>query len=136
MKNKFIILAILVAILAIAFLLSKGGDRVGETNNTIESPAISDDNSLPEGEVDNLPVEPAAVEARKDLATRLKIDEKSIVIMKVEARTWNDGCLGLGGIAESCIQALVEGFRVELLAQGKTYIYRTDKTGASLRAES
>ncbi|MEK7604610.1 MAG: hypothetical protein AAB442_02340 [Patescibacteria group bacterium] len=50
--------------------------------------------------------------------------------------TWNDGCLGLGGPAESCLQALVPGFRVEMLAQGKTYLYRTDKTGVVVRAET
>jgi hypothetical protein len=32
--------------------------------------------------------------------------------------------------------ALTDGFRVELLAEGKTYIYRTDKTGTSLRVET
>lgn len=79
--------------------------------------------------------EPAASAARKDLAAKLGVAESSIVIMEVEAKTWSDGCLGLGGPAESCLAALVEGFKVELAARGESYTYRTDKTGASLRME-
>ncbi len=82
-----------------------------------------------------MPVEPAAAVARIDLAKKLSVDEKSIVIMNIENKSWTDGCLGLGGPAESCSMALVDGFRVEMLAQGKTYFYRTDKTGSSIRAE-
>ena len=88
------------------------------------------------GGVHGLPVEPAAAEARKDLAQKLGVSANSIVILKVEEKTWSDGCLGLGGAAESCLMALVDGFRVEMTAKGKTYVYRTDKTGASLRAET
>ena len=96
----------------------------------------SGENPQPGSQVHDLPVEPAAAAARRDLAAKQGIEEKSIVIMRVEDATWNDGCLGLGGPAESCMQALVEGFRVEMLAQGETYSYRTDKTGASIRAET
>ena len=91
--------------------------------------------NAPEGSIHNLPAEPAAVAARKDLAAKLHVSEGSIVIMLVEEKTWSDGCLGLGGPAESCIAALTDGFRVELVSEGKTYVYRTDKTGASVRAE-
>ncbi len=79
-------------------------------------------------------VEPAAA-AREDLAQRLSMDEADIEITQVEERTWSDSCLGLGGPAESCLQALTPGFRVELVAQGGTYFYRTDQTGASVRIE-
>ncbi len=88
------------------------------------------------GGVHGLPVEPAAAEARKDLAAKLGVAVNSIVILKVEEKTWSDGCLGLGGPAESCLMALVDGFRVEMVAKGKTYVYRTDKTGASVRSET
>lgn len=81
-------------------------------------------------------VEPAAEAARKDLTAKLSVDENSITIVKVTDTTWNDGCLGLGGPAESCLQALVPGFSVEMLASGKTYTYRTDKTGTTVRAET
>jgi len=95
----------------------------------------SGENSQPGSSVHDLPVESAAAVARKDLATKLGVEERSIVIMQIEEKTWSDGCLGLGGGAELCTMALVDGFRVEMEAMGKTYVYRTDKTGASIRAE-
>jgi hypothetical protein len=95
----------------------------------------SGENPQPGSQVHGLEPEPAAAKARTDLAAKLKVEEGSIVIMKVEEKTWSDGCLGLGGPAESCLMALVDGFRVELQAKGKTYVYRTDATGASLRLE-
>lgn len=107
----------------------------GESLTNQMSGLNSGENAEP-GSIHNLPAEPAAVQARKDLATKLQIDEASIVIMLVENKTWSDGCLGLGGPAESCLAALTEGFRVELVAKGKTYVYRTDATGAAVRAES
>jgi hypothetical protein len=90
----------------------------------------------PEGSMHNLPVEPAAAAARKDLAAKLGISESSIVIMQIEEKTWNDGCLGLGQPNESCLMALVDGFKVEMTANGESYTYRTDKTGAAVRAET
>ncbi len=101
--------------------------QMGDTN--------SGENAKPGG-IHGLSVEPAAAAARKDLAAKLNIDDRNIVIMLVENRTWSDGCLGLGLPHESCLAALVEGFRVELLAKEKTYVYRTDIAGNSLRSES
>ena len=103
-------------------------NQMGSTN--------SGENPEPGSLVHDLPVEPAAAAARADLAAKLGVEERSIVIMLVEEKTWSDGCLGLGGPAESCLMALVDGFRVEMEAKGKTYVYRTDKTGTSVRAET
>ena len=95
----------------------------------------SGENAQPGSMVHDLPVEPAAAIARTDLAKQLGVEEKSIVIMLIEDKEWSDGCLGLGGPAESCLMALVPGFRVEMQAKGQTYVYRTDKTGVSVRME-
>ena len=104
---------------------------------SVASPMTVTSGENPEpGSIHDMPVEPAAAVARKDLATKLGIGEKSIVIMQITETTWNDSCLGLGGPAESCLQSLVPGFTVEMLAQGKTYIYRTDKSGETVRAET
>ncbi|HYF10146.1 MAG TPA: hypothetical protein VD967_00895 [Candidatus Paceibacterota bacterium] len=108
------------------------GEKCGDTYTNEMGGTNSGENG---GGVHDLPVEPAAAAARADLAARLGIDQKSIVIMKVEERTWSDGCLGLGG-DQICTQALVDGFRVEMEAGGKTYVYRTDRTGAAVRAEN
>lgn len=101
----------------------------------VGGPITSGENPQPGSKVHDLPVELAAAMARKDLATKLSIDEKSIVIMQIIETEWEDGCLGLGGPAESCMQSLVPGFKVEMLVKGKSYFYRTDKIGSIIRAE-
>lgn len=106
-----------------------GNKELPETTN--QMPVVTPGESADQG----LPVEPAAASARADLASKLSIDEKSIVIMQVTSTEWSDGCLGLGQAHESCLQALVPGFRVEMLAKGETYAYRTDATGSVLRSE-
>lgn len=141
--NKTIFLGI-TALIVIAgggyYLYVQNGQALQNKNtNTInqlqQAPVTSGENPLPGSTVHDLPVEPAAAIARKDLAAKLSVNEKSIVILQITEETWSDGCLGLGGPAESCLAALVPGFKVEMQAQGKTYIYRTDKTGTNIRAE-
>lgn len=138
MNNKTIIsFLIVIIILGVGYwLISKNADDTSTNTETNQFPVTSGENPQPGSQVHDLPVEPAAAVARKDLATKLSIDEKSIVILQITETEWTDGCLGLGGPAESCLQALVPGFRVEMLAQGKTYFYRTDKTGVTIRAET
>lgn len=134
--NKNVFLVVFVALFVIGggywAYANRGSEPVETTNQAI---VTSGENPEP-GSIHDLPVEPAAAAARKDLAQKLGMEEKSIVILSVEEKTWSDGCLGLGGPAESCIQMLVDGFKVEMLAKGESYTYRTDKTGASLRAET
>ena len=126
----------------IAILVIGGGvyvalsTRPADTTTTSQSPTVTSGENPQPGSIHNLPVEPAAAIARKDLATKLSLEEGNIVILQITDMTWNDGCLGLGGPAESCLQALVPGFKVEMLAKGETYIYRTDKTGATIRTET
>lgn len=138
-KNILISIAVLVLIGAGAYWLmsdKKTNENITTGTETNQSPVFtSGENPQPGSQVHDLPVEPAAVAARKDLATKLSIDEKSIVIMQVREETWSDGCLGLGEAFESCLQALVPGFEVEMLAKGETYFYRTDKTGSVVREE-
>ncbi len=137
--NTLIAVAVVVAVLVIG-----GGAYWVMTTKTADTPTVtnqmpivtSGENPQPGSSVHDLPVEPAAAVARKDLAAKLSVDEKSIVIMQITETTWNDGCLGLGGPAESCLQALVPGFKIEMLVKGESYIYRTDKTGAAIRAET
>lgn len=137
MNNKTIIsFLILIVVLGGGYLLlSKNTNDTSTNTDTNQFPVTSGENPQPGSTVHDLPVEPAAAIARKDLASKLSINEKSIVILQITETEWSDGCLGLGGPAESCLQALVPGFKVEMLAKGKTYFYRTDKTGGVVREE-
>ncbi len=127
--------AVVVVIGSVAYLaLAK--TPVGEQAQIVnQMPVVTSGENPQPGGIHDLPVEPAAAIARKDLAAKLSFDEKSIVILQITDTTWTDGCLGLGGPAESCLQAMIPGFKIELLAKGESYFYRTDKTGTSVRME-
>lgn len=135
-RSLFWTVAVILLVVGAYLLFWYKTPTAGNTDTTSQTPVTSGENPQPGSAVHDLPVEPAAAVARKDLAAKLSVEEKSIVILLVEEKTWTDGCLGLGRADESCLQALVPGFRVEMLAQGKTYLYRTDKTGLSVRLES
>jgi hypothetical protein len=137
--NKNILIGIVIlVVIGIGYWAYASTTNNGSDPDTVsQSPIVTSGENPADGDqVHGLPVEPAAAVARKDLAARLSIDEKSIVIMQVANTTWNDSCLGLGKANESCLQALVPGFKVELLSKGETYTYRTDATGATVRAET
>jgi hypothetical protein len=151
MNKNILIVLVVVLLLGLGVLVYGYQDKAMETTQTgISSTTVnvsdnpstvtpmtvtSGENPRPGSPVHDLPVEPAAAAARKDLALKLGVSERSIVIMMVENRMWSGGCLGLGAPTEVCTDAMVEGFRVELLAQGNTYFYRTNKTGSILRQE-
>ncbi len=118
--NKF-----LIGILA---LLLIGGLVYWGTNSNSLNNKIGEDMGMEEKNVRDLAV--------NDLAGRINVSLNDISVIKVESRTWTDGCLGLGGPAEICLQALVDGYRIELQAQGTEYVYRTDLTGESVRLET
>lgn len=137
--NRITLILIIVAVIIVGggyWFMSNKTSEVVIPMEAGQDPVTSGENPQPGSSVHDLPVEPAAAVARKDLATKLSVAEKSIVIIQITETDWSDGCLGLGGPAESCLQALVPGFKVEMLAKGKTYFYRTDKTGATIRAET
>lgn len=132
-KNIIIVLAFVILVGGAYWLMSD--KREGQDTVVNQMPVVTSGENPQPGGIHDLAVEPAASVARIDLASKLSVDEKSIVIMQITNTTWNDGCLGLGKANESCLQALVPGFRVEMLAKGKTYFYRTDIAGEVFRAE-
>lgn len=132
--NKILITIILVLIIGGVYWAYE--NKTDTQTLTNQMPVVTSGENPQPGGIHDLPVEPAAAIARKDLAAKLSVDEKSIVIMQITNTDWSDGCLGLGKANESCLQALVPGFKVEMLAKGKTYFYRTDKSGSVIRAET
>ena len=121
MKNKWFLITIL--ILALMFILA-ACSPVG--NNATGKPSGEGEGELPPA---------AAIKAREALAAQLGIEVEKVEILSQEQTEWMDSCLGLGGPAESCLQALVPGWRVELSAEGQTYVARTDETGDAIRFE-
>lgn len=76
---------------------------------------------------------PAALAARDALAKELGAPAESITVQRAEPAQFTDSCLGLGGPAESCLQAITPGYNVTLEYQGEQYVYHTDQTGSVVR---
>lgn len=75
----------------------------------------------------------AAVRAREELAAELGVAVEQVEVVSFTQEEWTDSCLGLGGPAESCLQAITPGWQVLLSVEGQTYEVRTDQTGNSVR---
>lgn len=70
-----------------------------------------------------------------DLAQQTKIPAKNLKITQYSPKTWSNGCLGLAKADEICTQALVEGWRVVVSGNNRTWVYRSDRNGRSVRLE-
>ena len=76
--------------------------------------------------------------AQADLAERLGgEDPAAYEVLRSEAVTWSDGCLGVHEPDIACTTALVDGFALWLSDGDVAYRYHTDATGSIVRlAES
>lgn len=73
---------------------------------------------------------------RQAVSEQAGVSPEELQIVEVAARTWSDSCLGLGRANESCARVLVEGYRVVLSSNERTWVYRTDQEGTMLRLEA
>jgi len=76
----------------------------------------------PPQSADTLPQE-LIDQATADLAQRLGIAPTQITVRVAERLTWSDGSLGCPQKGMLYTQALVEGFRILLVARGVAYAY-------------
>jgi D-alanyl-D-alanine carboxypeptidase len=67
------------------------------------------------------------------LAKELNVSVKDLTLVSAEHVEWTDSCFGLGGPAESCLQAITPGWRMVAEAPGKQYEVRTDESGSAFR---
>ena len=77
----------------------------------------------------NPPVEKYVALAKKDLASRLKIDAEKITLAKTEEKNWLNASLGCPSIGVFYAQGRVPGYRIWLEVEGKEYDYHTDLAG-------
>lgn len=61
--------------------------------------------------------------AREDLAARLENDAHEIELIEARSVTWRDGSMGCPEPGGMYTQALVEGYRIRLAADGRTWSY-------------
>ncbi len=95
-------------------------------------PAAVDPTQAAKDEAQNKAVEAA----RSTLAAQLNVEADTLDLITVEAVDWSDSCLGLGGPAESCLQATTPGFRVTFASGGQSYIFHTDLPAEVIRQET
>jgi hypothetical protein len=82
------------------------------------------------------PAESAIEAARQALAAKLGIDVSEIDLVLVLEEMFPNACLGLAEEDEMCAEVIVDGWIIELMAQGQTYLVHTDNDGYSLRFAS
>lgn len=75
----------------------------------------------------------AVLEAQRFLADELGVPVEQAVLVASEQVVWSDNCLGLGGIAESCLAEDTPGWRATFEIDGEQYEVRTDADGAEIR---
>lgn len=66
-------------------------------------------------------LEPFVAEAASDLARRLKIDEVEIELAEAQFVTWPNSALGCPEPDIMYTQALVPGYRIRLIANGRSH---------------
>ena len=67
------------------------------------------------------------------LAGELGVTAEEIEVVSAVPTEFSDSCLGLGGPAESCLQAITPGWLVMLSVAGQEYELHTDETGQQVR---
>jgi hypothetical protein len=103
-------------------LLLRAGDELYEVRTNLDASAVR----IARGEH-------ALAAARAALAAELGVDEMSISLEEVTPQEWTDSCLGLGGPAESCLQAITPGYRLLLRAGDELYEVRTNLDASAVR---
>jgi hypothetical protein len=66
---------------------------------------------------------------RADLASQQSVNAAEVKVVSAQAVMWPNGALGCAKPGEMYTQALVPGYRVELEAAGKRFVYHASEKG-------
>lgn len=73
---------------------------------------------------------PAQRAALTLLSQTLNLPVDQLTLLSTEAVTWSNGCLDVERPGTMCTQAVVEGYRIMIEANGREYEVRTNETGS------
>jgi len=126
--------AVLALLLGLLVACQPTGAEPGASDMTATPAMATPDTVQPTAETPTQGTSDAVTAAAvSQLATELGMAESDITVVSAEETEFSDGCLGLGGPAESCLQALTPGWTIMLNAGDQTYEVRTDATGEQVR---
>ena len=66
-------------------------------------------------------------------ASSHSVPAEDLEVASATAKSWPDGCLGLGGPDEICTLAIVDGWEVVVINGDNRWVYRTDADGLAVR---
>lgn len=92
-----------------------------------EQSLLPSDNSAPQ--LNFTPAQQASITL---LSGTLNLPAEQIALVSTESVTWPDGCLGVQRIGMMCTQALVDGYKIVLEADGVQYEIHTNMSGSSI----
>jgi len=80
---------------------------------------------------------PQSIEAAvlQDAARRSGLSISALRIVQTQRRNWSDGCLGLGGPVDLCLNAIVPGWRVVVASGQQRWVYRTNQSGSVVKLD-
>lgn len=105
----------------------------GAIASTTTLPALSQPSNRP-SQISQRP-SPAVIQAIRQ-AVKRQFGISKINLVSATEQSWPDGCLGLPSGQEICTTAIVPGWRVEVSDNLQTWVYRSDRTGQTLRLEN
>jgi hypothetical protein len=124
---------LLVAVLLLGLLLGCGTGPSDQAEEApVESPSDSPSDS-PSESPSSTPSDGAADAAVADLAAHLGIEPEAVQVVAVEEVTWRDGSLGCAERGMVYTQALVDGARITLRAEGVEHEYHQGASGTPIR---
>lgn len=128
MSNNKLIGMLLILVITVLTACNPAGTQPGAE----DAAATATPGTLPTLEADSA-TDAVTAAAVAHLAGELGVPEAEIEVISAEMTEFTDSCLGLGGPAESCLQAITPGWRITLSAGGQEYEVRADETGGQVR---
>lgn len=98
---------------------------VREVTPIVATVPVTEEVIMPSNPTIPTPSSPTVQQAKEDLAQRLDIAVEAIEVVQVEEVTWRDGSLGCPQPGMAYTQALVNGTRIKLEANGQIYHYHS-----------